>query len=312
MSSPYSTLLNRQQHIRRHLELRAIIIQSIRQFFTVNHYLEVETPIRTPAPAPEAHIDAQPSGDWYLQTSPELCMKRLLAAGYPRIFQICKCFRSNERGRRHLPELTLLEWYTAGHDYTDMMTQCEALLTDVVHGIEKKDELVYQGRRIDLARPWPRITVAEAFDRFASVSMEQALRSNRFDEVMGLEIEPHLGVDKPVFLYDYPAACGALARLKPDDRRLAERFELYIGGLELCNAFTELTDPLEQRLRFEAERKLRRSTGKSVYPIPEGFLSALQDMPAAAGNALGIDRLVMLFADAAEIDDVVAFTPEEL
>jgi elongation factor P--(R)-beta-lysine ligase len=307
MTTPY-----RQSACLSNLRLRARILRTVRQFFTENDYLEVETPIRIPAPAPEAHIDAQPSGDWYLQTSPELCMKRLLAAGYPRIFQICKCFRSNERGRRHLPESTLLEWYTAGHDYTDMMAQCEALLTDLACGIGKQAELVYQGRRIDLARPWPRLTVAEACDRFASVSMAGALRENRFDEVMGLEIEPHLGIDKPVFLYDYPAACGALARLKPDDRRLAERFELYIGGLELCNAFSELNDPLEQRLRFEAEQKLRRSTGKSVYPMPEGFLSALQDMPAAAGNALGIDRLVMLFADTAEIDEVVAFTPEEL
>ncbi|MFZ0133698.1 MAG: EF-P lysine aminoacylase EpmA [Desulfobacterales bacterium] len=294
------------------LRLRARIIESVRRFFAENDYLEVETPIRIPAPAPEAHIDAQPSGDWYLQTSPELCMKRLLAAGYPRIFQICKCFRSNERGRKHLPEMTLLEWYTAGADYTAMMTQCEELIGVVARQAGSGVVLRYQGHQIDLTPPWPRLTVAEAFECFASVSVDKALAEDRFDEVMGLDIEQHLGLDQPVFLYDYPAACGALARLKPEDRRLAERFELYIGGLELCNAFSELTDPAEQRSRFEQEGKLRRLTGKAVYPMPEKFLSALKDMPAAAGNALGIDRLVMLLADAADIDDVVAFTPEDL
>ena len=272
----------------------------------------METPIRIPAPAPETHIDAQPSGSWFLQTSPELCMKRLLAAGYPRIFQICKCFRRNERGRRHLPELTLLEWSTAGTNYNGLMAQCEALFGSVARVAGSGDMLRYHGQRIDLTPPWPRLTVAEAFDRLSSVSVEEALKENRFDEVMGLDIEPQLGIDKPVFLYDYPAACGALARLKPEDCRLAERFELYIGGLELCNAFTELTDPTEQRLRFEEERKMRRLAGKSVTPMPAKFLSALKEMPAAAGNALGIDRLVMLFADTTEIDDVVAFTPEEL
>lgn len=294
------------------LRMRARIIQTVRRFFLENGYLEVETPIRIPALAPEAHIDAQPSGDWYLQTSPELCMKRLLAAGYPRIFQICKCFRHQERGRRHLPELTLLEWYTAGDDYTDMMTQCEALIGVVARMAGCGDELCYQGRKVNLTTPWPRLTVAEAFERFASVAVGKALAENRFDEVMGFDIEPHLGLDKPVLLYDYPAACGALSRLKHEDRRLAERFELYIGGLELCNAFSELTDPVEQRLRFEEEREARRLAGKAVAPLPEKFLSALKDMPAAAGNALGIDRLVMLLADTAEIGDVVAFAPEEL
>ncbi|MEJ2477922.1 MAG: EF-P lysine aminoacylase GenX, partial [Desulfobacterales bacterium] len=239
-------------------------------------------------------------------------MKRLLAAGYSRIFQICKCFRRNEKGRRHLPELTVLEWYTAGADYSDMMTQCEALLTDVAHSLGYRDGLCYQGRRIDLSLPWPRMTVTEAFARLAGVSVEQAIEEDRFEEVLALEIEPWLGVERPLFLCDYPAACGALARLKPSNRRLAERFELYIGGLELCNAFTELNDEDEQRVRFDVERESRRRAGLTVYPMPESFLEALKDMPDAAGNALGIDRLVMLFADTTEIDDVVAFTPEEL
>jgi lysyl-tRNA synthetase class 2 len=297
---------------RKHLALRATIIRSIRRYFDEDGYLEVETPIRIPAPAPEADIDAQASGSWYLQTSPELCMKRLLAAGFSRIFQICKCFRRHERGSRHLPELTLLEWYTAGADYREMMAQCEALIGAVARQTGIAGVLHYQGKRIELAPPWLRLTVAEAFDRLAPLSMERALSENLFDEMMGLHIAPRLGVDKPVFLCDYPAARGALARRKPSNRGLAERFELYAGGLELCNAFTELTDPEEQRERFEMERESRRQTGKPVYPMPERFLETLGYMPEAAGNALGIDRLVMLFADTAKIDDVVAFTPEEL
>jgi lysyl-tRNA synthetase class 2 len=239
-------------------------------------------------------------------------MKRLLAAGYPRIFQVCKCFRKNERGRRHLPELTMLEWYTAGHDYTDMMAQCEALITAVADRMGSNGTLRYQGRQIDLSLPWPRLTVSQAFERWAGMSVERAMAADRFEELLAIEIEPQLGVDKPVFIYDYPAPLGGLARLKPTDRGLAERFELYIGGLELCNAFTELTDPKEQRERFEKERESRRQSGKPVCPMPERFLEALEDMLEAAGNALGIDRLVMLFADTAEIDDVVAFVPEEL
>ena len=142
--------------------------------------------------------------------------------------------------------------------------------------------------------------------------VEEALARDCFEEVMVNEIEPNLGATRPLFLYDYPAALGALARLKPENRRVAERFELYIAGIELCNGFSELTDPLEQRNRFESEQNFRHSLHKPVYPMPQSFLTALNDMPAACGNALGLDRLVMLFADTTEIDDVVAFTPEEL
>ena len=302
----------RQFAIKQNLRLRARIIQAVRSFFIEKDYLEVETPCRIPAPAPETHIDAVTSASWFLQTSPELCMKRLLAAGYSRIFQICKCFRSQERGARHLPEFTILEWYCAGIDYFDLMDQCEDLICFVARNSGFGDAIVYQGKSIDLKKPWLRISVAEAFDRYASISMETALFQNRFDEVIACETEPHLGREKPVFLYDYPASAGALARLKPDNPLIAERFELYISGLELCNAFTELTDPAEQRMRFEKEQNDRSASGKQIYPMPENFLESLEFMPQASGNALGIDRLVMLFADSSEIDEVATFTPEEL
>ena len=296
----------------KNLQRRARVVTAVRSFFDRQDYLEVETPIRIPAPAPETHIDAQPAGDWYLQTSPELCMKRMLADGCTQIYQICKCFRMGERGRRHLPEMTLLEWYTAAQDYTRMMTQCEALVTDVVRAMNLPLDLPYQGRIIDLRPPWTRMSVDAAFQAFGGVSATAALKNGQFDEIMGLAIEPRLGWERPVILHDYPAACGALARLKPGQPDLAERFELYIGGLELCNAFTELTDPVEQRQRFAAETERRRKAGKSTYPPAERFLRALERMPAATGNALGIDRLVMLLTDSDCIDDVVSFVPETL
>ena len=303
----------RQTSLQKHLQRRARIIDTIRKFFVHNEYLEVETPIRIPAPAPEAHIDAVESGDWFLQTSPELCMKRLLAAGIHRIFQICKCFRQGERGRLHLPEMTLLEWYRADSNYLDLMDECEALINTIARrNGSQEDILVYQGKEIKLIPPWPRLSVSDAFEKFSPIPLNTALEQGQFDDIMVERIEPNLGQTQPVFLYDYPASRGALARLKPQDLRYAERFELYIGGLEICNAFSELSDPIEQRERFERQQDHRRKSGKPVYPMPQKFLAALGNMPAAAGNALGIDRLVMLFSDSKQIDDVVTFTPEEL
>ena len=302
----------RQSAINRNLKIRARTVQAVRDFFIGKDYLEIETPCRIPAPAPEEHIDAEISGNWYLQTSPELCMKRLLAAGYPRIFQICKCFRRNERGRKHLPELTMLEWYASGIDYFDMMDQTEDLVCFVAENINFGNHLVYQVNKIDLKKPWLKISVEQAFEKFASTTLERALSEGLFDELMTSEIEPNLGRKKPVFLYDYPASFTPLAMTKPDNPSLGQRFELYIAGLELCNAFTELNNSEEQRKKFEIEQNKRQDLGKTVYPMPEKFLKSLKSMPAASGNALGIDRLVMLFVDTTKIDDVVAFTPEEL
>jgi elongation factor P--(R)-beta-lysine ligase len=294
------------------LRLRAGLLQAVRHFFTERNYLEVETPCLIPAPAPEHHIDAIPAGGGFLHTSPELCMKRLLAAGYPRIFQICKCFRQGERGSRHLPEFTLLEWYRAETDYLGLMDECEEMVVFVLEKLGLPPRLEFQGRTLDLRRPWDRLTVQEAFGRQASTSLERAMESGRFDEIMAFEIEPSIGFPKPVFLYHYPSALAALARLSKDAPGCAERFELYAAGVELANAFSELTDPDEQRTRFQKERANRDDQGKTVYPMPEKFLRALPFMPASAGIAFGLDRLVMLLSNQKEIDSVVSFTPEEL
>ena len=164
----------RQQKIRANLERRARLLDAVRAFFQSAGYLEVETPLRIPAPAPEAHIDPESAGSWYLHTSPELAMKRLLAAGFPRIYQICRCFRKGERGRRHLPEFTLLEWYTAHEDYRHMMAQTEALVRYAVTQLTGGRQLVYQGRAIDLTAPFDRLTVSEAFARWATATPAQA------------------------------------------------------------------------------------------------------------------------------------------
>lgn len=304
MTEPNWALARKRQN----LEQRARITQVIRAFFNDSGYLEVETPLLIPGNAPEVHIDAVPATGGFLQTSPELCMKRLLAAGYPKIFQISHCWRQAERGSRHLPEFSILEWYQPDVDYRTPMVECERLLQELCRG----ELLRWQGQTVDLTGPWPRLTVAEAFARYASMSLEDALHQGCFDELLSAEVEPKLGLQQPVFLTEYPASLAALARLSPENPAVAERFELYVAGLELANAFSELSDPVEQAERFAVDESTRRKLGKSAYPSPVKFLAELPNMPAAAGIALGLDRLVMLLCDAEKIDEVVAFTPEEL
>ena len=304
MSEPNWTLARKRQS----LTERSRIIQDIRSFFINRGYLEVETPHRIPANAPEPHIDAVVSGDWALHTSPELAMKRLLAAGYEQLFQICRVWRDGERGQYHLPEFSLLEWYRTGTDYHGLMTECTELLFVLV----PQGKLSRQGHTIDLTLPWQQLTVAEAFSQYASMNLDEALASDRFEEILTTEVEPHLGRHRPTFLTEYPARLAALARTKPGEPQVAERFELYIDGLEIANAFSELTDPQEQRSRFETDEQARRSAGKTPYPLPEKFLNELATMPEAAGIALGLDRLIMLLTDAVDIDEVVAFTADEL
>jgi lysyl-tRNA synthetase class 2 len=294
------------------LQQRARILQEVRRFFIEKGYLEVETPHRIPAPAPESHIDAVPSGTWFLHTSPELCMKRMMAAGYEKVFQICRCWREKERGSLHLPEFTLLEWYRAQGDYRSLMEECEELIRFLARAIGVGRTIHFRECEIDLSSPWERISVKEAFQRYPRTTVTEALEKNLFDEIMVQDIEPMLGLRKPTFIYDYPAQRGALARLKQEDQTVAERFELYMGGLELANGFSELVDSEEQRKRFLMENENRQTRGKPIYSMPDRFLAELDDMPPSAGIALGVDRLVMVFLDAKTIDEVVAFTPEEL
>jgi len=296
----------------RNLRSRALILSAVRGFFCSQDFLEVDTPHRIPAPIPECHIDLVHSGSWFLHPSPEICMKRMLSAGFERIYQICHCWRDGERGRLHLPEFTMLEWYRTQADYTSLMDDCKGLITTAAEAVGINGKLVRNGNRISLDGPWEKLSVREAFVRYGGIEAEEALDRDLFDEIMVRDIEPRLGVERPTFLVEYPAERGSLARLKPGDPDVAERFELYIAGLELANAFSELCDPVEQRERFGKELVNRAGLGKTAHPLPEKFLRDLAGMPPSAGIALGLDRLVMLLLDAASIDEVVSFTPEEL
>jgi lysyl-tRNA synthetase class 2 len=295
------------------LLVRAQVIKTIREFFWEQGFLEVETPLLIPANAPEEHVDPVPALPWQLQTSPEICMKRLLCRGHRRIFQISHCWRAAERGSRHLTEFTMLEWYRADADYRDLMHDCEQLLRCVAArcGIER--QFTRSGKQIDPHAAWQRLSVQEAFLRFTNTEALACVENGLFDELLVSKIEPELeNFHTPVIVADYPAEMAALARLKQDDPRFAERFELYVGGLELANGFSELNDPVEQRQRFEQANVVRSERGAAALPLPEPFLAELPAMPPSAGIALGVDRLVMLTAGCATIDEVVAFRPEDL
>jgi len=197
------------------------VIQAIRDFFTNNLYLEIDTPIRCPCIIPEAQINPVTSENFYLQASPELCMKRMLSKGFDNIFQICKCFRKNERGPQHLPELTLLEWYAKGDTYLDLMDQCQGLIKFIAARLNLENQIRYQDKTISLNHPWQKLTVQQAFDRYAEKSLNDALNDNSFDEILSFQIEPHLGNTTPAFLYDYPASLASLAKLIPDNPQYA-------------------------------------------------------------------------------------------
>jgi len=299
------------------LRQRSNLLQAIRSFFLERDYIEVDTPLRLPVLIPESNLIPFSSEDCYLHTSPELCMKRLLARGCTRIFQICHCFRKEEHGRLHQSEFTMLEWYHKGWDYFDLMQQCEALICtlgrQLSHGSASSplQYLSWRDCRVALTPPWNRLTVTEAFQRYAGRDVGAVLRAGNFDEILVTEIEPHLGRERPVFLHDFPVELGSLARRSRQNPAVAERFELYIAGVELANGFSELVDPLEQRHRFALEQATLRAAGREVL-LPEKFLAELRLVGETAGIALGVDRLCMLLMGSPDIATVTPFIFEEL
>jgi len=326
---------------RANLMLRARLTQAIRAFFAARGFVEVETPSLQISPGMEPHLvafatellapGAERGMPLYLHTSPEFAMKKLLVAGMERIFQLARVFRNAERSATHHPEFTMLEWYRAGEGYERLMDDCDGLLRAA--GESGATMLRWQGQECDPSAPAERLSVAEAFARHTGIDilatapdprapslalLAEAARpigvaprpgdawDDLFFRIFLDHIEPRLGIGRATILYDYPISMAALSRPKASDPRLAERFELYVCGLELANAFGELTDAAEQRRRFEADMALKERRYGMRYPIDEDFLAALaHGMPESAGIALGFDRLVMLAAGAATIDDVL-------
>lgn len=295
---------------------RASLMRGVRSFFTAQGFLEVDTPIRQPVLLPERYIEPLRSENAYLQTSPEICMKRLLTCGCSKIFQICPCFRKNEQGMRHLEEFTLLEWYHLGKGYFTLMDDCEALLRFLQHQLPVLSEQQGYSRTFfsgfDFAPPWERLTVAAAFERYSPCSAAEALKKERFDEILVEYVEPELGRKTPAFLMDYPLELGSLAKVKTGTSDVVERFELYLGGVELANGFSELTDEADQRLRFEKEITAMKRLWGTDMTMPERFLEDIGKIDTAAGIALGLDRLLMLALGVGDIRDVVSFSPADL
>lgn len=324
------------------LRVRQKVTQAVRGYFLNEDFQEVTTPALQVSPGIEVHLHTfktaltDPHGGaaqtLYLHTSPEFTMKKLLVAGVERLYQLCPVYRNGERSRTHHPEFTMLEWYRAQADYRDLMQDCVQLVRACATA-GGKTRFSFRGMECNPFAEWEVLSIPQAFQLHAGIDLlatmpqphvgdTEKLRAAAarigvrtaadddwdaiFFRILTEKIEPHLGKDKPVFLADYPVSQAALARPKPEEPRLAERFELYACGLELANAFGELTDPVEQRRRFEADVALKEQIYGERLPIDEDFLAALTyGMPPAAGIALGFDRLVMLCAGVETVDNVL-------
>ncbi len=330
-----------QPHIfeekQRYLRGRAQVIKAFRLFFDGNNFTEVDTPILQVCPVMDTHIhafstelkglDLSKKKDMYLQTSPEFDMKKLLVAGMDNIYQICPVFRNAEGSDLHSPEFTLLEWYRAGADYNALMDDSVDILRHVAKTMMIKN-YTYQGKTCDPFLDWQKISVCGAFSKYADIDLSLCLGDKSkfsdaakaidvrvtkedswddiFHAIMAEKIEPYLGIDTPTILYDYPISMAALSRKSSNDPIFAERFELYVCGVELANAYSELTDVTEQRSRYEKEMSLKQSLYGERYPADDDFFRALEyGMTDSAGIALGVDRLVMLAVGASNIKDVL-------
>ncbi len=322
---------------RPHLEARMATIKAVRAYFDDQGFYEVETPILQVCPVMDTHIhafssellgvDLKKDRDLYLHTSPEFAMKKLMVAGIENMYQICHVFRNGEGSKLHSPEFTMIEWYRAEADYHDIMDDCVGLLRSCAI---KLDIQLYKhkGHECDPFAEWQKLSIIEAFEQYANIDLcafledkegfskaivEQGIRvaeDDRWDDlffrVMAEKIEPFLGMGVPTILYDYPVSMASLSRHKPDDPRFAERFELYVCGIELANAFSELTDAQEQETRFHEEMAIKNELYGEQYPIDGDFIEALKHgLPESGGIALGIDRLVMLITGVHDIEQVL-------
>lgn len=323
---------------RGHLLARGRVKAALRRWFDAEGFVETECGALVTSPGNEAHLHAfetqfvaenGQSRTFYLHTSPEFAMKKLLAAGEPRIFDFARVYRNRETGSRHAPEFTMLEWYRAGAEMADVMNDCAAIARMAAEAAGKS-QLIWKGQICD---PWlepETLTLAEAFERYAGIDLarylddaagfraaaqevgvgigEGASWTDIFSAVLVTKVEPHLGMERLTFLARYPISEAALSRPAPDDPRFAERFELYACGVELANGYRELTDAVALEARQQAEMELKEEIYSERYPLDPDFIGAVAKMPEASGVALGFDRLVMLASGASSIADVL-WTP---
>jgi len=325
--------------------VRERVIKAIRAFFDEEKFHEVETPTVIAQPPAESYVEVfettllnrhRNAQKAYLATSPEVALKKLIVAGIGNCYSLTKSFRNTEmQGNLHNPEFTILEWYRVGADYRDIMGDCERLLISIANAVgsgfpkQGRTLIHYQGKAIDISPPWERVTVAQAFRTFAQVDFEEFLDYEKakqifvkkgytlapdttweelYNQIFLNEVEPHLGKNKPTILYEFPGSMAALAKQKESDPRFAERFEFYIAGLELGDAYSELTDWKEQERRFDEEMDTIRKNGKTTYDYDHDFIDALKaGLPTCSGIAVGVDRLVMLFADQTDIGKTLFF-----
>ncbi|MFH0750186.1 MAG: EF-P lysine aminoacylase EpmA [Candidatus Gottesmanbacteria bacterium] len=324
--------------------VRERVIKIIRSFFDKHQFHEVETPILIAHPAAESYLDVfettlldrnRNKKVAYLSTSPELALKKLIVAGIGNCYSITKSFRNTEtNSNTHMPEFSILEWYRVGSHYEKIMDDCEKLLRSICLQLTKSTILHYQGISFDLNQKWERISVKEAFKQYADVDLDTffslkkaqnvskergytILSSTTWEELYNQmflnEIEPHLGKEKPTIIYGFPNAVAALSKKNEDDPRYANRFEFYIGGLELGDCYEELTDWKEQQKRFDAELAEIKRLGKTSYVYDHDFIKALKvGMPETSGIAVGLDRLIMLFGNMTDISDTTFFPSKEL
>ena len=329
--------------------IREKVLRAIRAFFEERNFHEVETPLLLSHPPAESYLDVFETSlldrsrnrqKAYLSTSPEVPLKKLMVAGLGDCYALTKSFRNMEtQGTLHNPEFTILEWYRKGVDYRAIMSDCEELLRFIyqrIHGTSTGDELslTYHNQEIRLDVPWERLTMVQAFAKWAKVDFIEFLTMKNataiakqkgytvepattweelYNQIFLNEVEPHLGRNRPTILYEFPGSMAALAKRKDADPRFAERFEFYIGGLELGDCYSELTDWQEQQERFENELEMIRKAGKTAYEYDKDFIHALQvGLPDCSGIAIGVDRLVMLFSGATTIQETLFFPAAEM
>jgi len=321
----WQRIKNNPKLLNKHL-IREKVIDTIRTFLKGEGFHEVFTPILVPIPSIEPNLEVfetelrtlgGKNRRAFLITSPEFSIKKILATGIGSCFEITKCFRNEEEvSSSHNPEFTMLEWYRVGATYLDIMNDFENLFTKIIKDVNPKvnlSEWKYQGESYDISTPWPRITVSEAFNKFAGLNVLD-VPDDDFYQIFFNKIEPKLAKSKrPFIIYDYPISQASLSRPKKEDPRFAERFEVFLAGVELGNCFAELINAAEQKKRFEEDKAQRLTQGKTDYPIDDELIKALSSgLPTVSGIAVGVDRLVMLASDAASISETLFFPGEEI